>query len=242
MNRYRWQSWKRLSLFISLTLVITLGLTGISFGAWNDSLSMGVTVDTAEFDPQIEVYKIVRYRDNFCLPTETFYPCTPLRPDANGVIKVSVGRRADDPIPWWSPALFNDEYRIYYRIINNSTIPVSYSAVSQNLTPEQATYVNVQPADWMLIEANNTADNNYVSLHIKYVPKIIKMGRVVQPEYDPFDVGPIWSEIFGDPSEIFQHLDKTFARVRVKQFNTTPQDAGWQKNVEIRLLTNDLII
>lgn len=232
MNRHRQRSWQRLSIFISLILVITLGLTGISYGAWNDTVTMDVSVDTAKFEPQIEIYKIERIREWCGSPLETFYPCRPLSPDVNGVIKVSIGRRSDDPIPWWNPALFNDEYKIYYRIVNNSTIPVSYSAVSQNLTPEQASYVNVLPQDQVLIGAGNTVDNNYVSLKIKYQPEIVWKGKVTQAEVNPFDL-----KLFG-----FLHLDKTFAKVMVKQFNTTQQDSGWYKNVEIRLITNDLFI
>lgn len=239
MSRYKWQERKKWSLLISLILVITLGLTGISYGSWNDTLSMDVAVDTAEFDPQIEVYKIVRIRDYSYLPDEVFYPCIPLRPDANGVIKVSVGRRTEDPIPWWYPALLNDEYKIYYRVINNSTIPVGYKAVSQNLTPEQENYVSALPTDWSLVGANSSDEGNYVSLFVKYEPMTIKMGKVIKQAYDPFNVGPTWT---GDIFDFFRHLDKTFARVQVKQFNTIPRDSGWSKDIEIRLLTNDFIL
>lgn len=232
MSKLKRYGLKKLTLFLSLALLVTLGLIGISYGAWNDLLEMDVTVATAEFAPQIEVYKIERERP---LATRTFDSFEPITPDANGVITVRVGRSSDDPIPSFYPALRNDKYKIYYRVINNSSIPLDYRTIKQNLTNEQQNYVAVSPTDWTGIGANATADNNYVSMEIKFQPEIKVQIPFIGTKIIQVGINP-----FGLPSLGLENIDRTLAGVNVKQFNTTTGDLGWAQNVQIRVFTNDL--
>lgn len=235
MSKIRRYGFKKSILILNLVFIIALGIAGISYGAWSERLDADVTLATAEFDPQIEVYKIERVREILGnpLPAETYTLSSPIRP-VNGTITVRVGVLGAHI---WIPAIRNDKYKIYYRVINNSSIPIDYSIIKQNLNGEQESYVEVSPDNWTRIEANSSIEENFAFIHIKYVPEIpeVKIGGIVivpgSPEINPFGLP--------DLLELMQ-FDKTFALVRVKQFNAGDAAGGWTKNVGIRIITNGL--
>jgi len=204
---------KKNVLIISFTLFLALGLIGISYGAWSDSLAfnMNYRIATAEFEPIVEVYRVEKnpgQQGNY----ENIVFSEPIRPDSNGVINLSIGPGNKYLIK--ESQFKDDTFKIYYRLRNESTIPLEYKTIKQNLTDEQKAYVNVSPDEWTFIDANSTSSGNYASIRFRYQKE---QGKVV--------LNP-----FGLPD-----VDYAFAKIKIRQSNAGSEDGGWTKNVEIRI-------
>ncbi|MDX9871267.1 MAG: hypothetical protein RBT41_02465 [Clostridia bacterium] len=231
MSKIKRVTLKKFSLILGLVLFMALGITGIGYGAWNDLLQIDFSLATAEFEPQVEVYKIARENPNFPARTTIFNLDPVIRPDGGGVITVNIGQ--DLPCPpslraIWDNAWRNDKYTVYYRVVNNSTIPIHYRTVELSSTA-QAPYIAVSPdhTGWTEVLAEGSAANNYASIEIKYKYALLPANRI-----NPFGL-PLWGQ--------GGQIDHAIARVEIRQFNSAGTDSGWIKNVNIHICTNEFL-
>jgi len=187
-------------------LAISLGLIGIGYAAWNDNLSIGFAVDTASFEPQIEVTGVNRTWQLGLIKFSKDFPLNVL-PDENGQIIIKVGECKNDHIK--ENAVPGDQYRIYFNVTNNSDIPIMYRATNL-LKGLEAFSVTVKPSDWVRLEPSQTSENNYVDIHV--------------------------SHLYYSPLEVFIGgcFSRDFAAVEFKQFNGTGWIANVDLGIDIQ--------
>lgn len=232
MSRIKKYGLKKFTFLLGLGLLLALGTIGIGYGAWNDLLKIDLSVATAKFEPQVEVYKIEREHPNLPARKATYILDPAIIPDGNGVITVNIGEDLPSPPTLraiWDNAWRNDKYKVYYRVVNNSSIPIDYRTVEIS-GPAQKDYIAVDPDDtvWTGIAANGSAADNYAFINIRYRMRI----PFIQSEINPFNL-PGWGK--------GGSIDQTIARVEIKQFNTDNTDSGWMKKVDIHICTNEFL-